>query len=135
MRAGLTQGDPDACCEVLRRLASSSTEVLGQCSILGCDPGVTVDRKIVVTVMELLREFDNEEPKATLFSFNVDQFLKPALYLKKKYGLIARFAKYVKKQIDRFALTLPHEDERQLKNDKKKTANLTEEFKKLKGVL
>ena len=124
LRDDLSDGNPSACCEVLRRLVSCSSEVLDQCSTLGMDPGYCHDRKVVVVVMELLREFASGEVRAVTLS--VDQFLKPSLFLKKKYGLITSFSKYVKKQIDRFApVEKFQEEEPRVQKNQKQTKKVS----------
>ncbi len=86
----LKRGGAMAVTELMRRMTTASEDILAHCVARGMNPGCS-DRKLIVVVFEILREFEGYRSP-----LSVDHYLKPAHYLKGKFQVIQKFARYLK---------------------------------------
>ncbi len=76
--------------ELMRRMSTASEDILSHCVARGMNPGCS-DRKLIVVVFEILREFESYRSP-----LSVDHFLKPGQYLKGKFQVLLKFARYLR---------------------------------------
>lgn len=76
--------------ELMRRMTTASEDILAHCVARGMNPGCS-DRKLIVVVFEILREFEGYRSP-----LSVDHYLKPGQFLKGKFNVLQKFARYLR---------------------------------------